>query len=100
MVRTIKGEGQGVQGVSNSLISHAAAQRTPEVQRPRCRESRLGIVLNPECTGYADSKNLRYVGWFHKLHAEPGEDKVTFANDIADWIIQRTQSATKPQSKL
>ncbi|KAI4129067.1 MAG: hypothetical protein LQ338_002417 [Usnochroma carphineum] len=30
-----------------------------------------------------------YEGHYHKLHAEPGEDKVQFANDVADWILAR-----------
>jgi acylglycerol lipase len=31
-----------------------------------------------------------YDGWYHKLHAEPGDDKITFANDVADWILARS----------
>ena len=47
----------------------------------------------------------RYPGWFHKLHAEPGEDKITFANDVANWIIaraggQKTGTLLDVQSKL
>lgn len=30
-----------------------------------------------------------YEGWYHKLHAEPGEDKIKFVNDMADWILSR-----------
>lgn len=52
-----------------------------------------------------DKEFKEYPGWFHKLHAEPGEDKITFANDVAGWIlaranIQRTQALSEPQSKL
>ena len=43
---------------------------------------------------------FRYLGWFHKLHAEPGDDRITFANDVANWIFKRTQAAPKSQSKL
>ncbi|KAL8939335.1 MAG: hypothetical protein Q9211_002789 [Gyalolechia sp. 1 TL-2023] len=31
-----------------------------------------------------------YDGYYHKLHAEPGEDKLTFARDIADWVLARS----------
>ncbi|KAL8821780.1 MAG: hypothetical protein Q9223_000253 [Gallowayella weberi] len=31
-----------------------------------------------------------YDGHYHKLHAEPGEDKVAFARDVADWILARS----------
>ncbi|KAI4103556.1 MAG: hypothetical protein L6R37_003773 [Teloschistes peruensis] len=29
---------------------------------------------------------------YHKLHDEPGEDKIKFANDVADWILARSSS--------
>lgn len=48
-----------------------------------------------------------YDGWFHKLHAEPGEDKLIFANEVADWILRRagrdtgqTRDAIEGRSKL
>ncbi|KAL8671998.1 MAG: hypothetical protein Q9168_003534 [Polycauliona sp. 1 TL-2023] len=31
-----------------------------------------------------------YDGYYHRLHAEPGEDKVTFTRDVADWILARS----------
>jgi len=33
-----------------------------------------------------------YDGWYHKLHAELGDDRIKFANDIADWILERASS--------
>ena len=53
-----------------------------------------------------DKEFKTYDGWYHKckspsvalcarsadhsiVHAEPGEDKFTFANDVADWILAR-----------
>lgn len=27
------------------------------------------------------------------MHVEPGEDKVTFANDVATWVLARTVAA-------
>ncbi|TKA76863.1 hypothetical protein B0A49_04106, partial [Cryomyces minteri] len=44
------------------------------------------------CAGLevADKEFKAYDGWFHKLHAEPGEDKVTFATDVAAWVLARS----------
>ena len=36
-----------------------------------------------------------YAGFYHVLHAEPGEDKVTFANDVGNWILARLGSPTE-----
>ncbi|KAH8155722.1 uncharacterized protein LAJ45_00732 [Morchella importuna] len=36
-----------------------------------------------------------YDGWYHKMHAEPGEDRITFATNVSDWILARaTPGAT------
>lgn len=43
-----------------------------------------------ERTKVEDKEYRVYEGWYHKLHAEPGEDKVTFANDVARWILDRS----------
>lgn len=32
------------------------------------------------------------------VHAEPGEDKITFANDVASWVLTRTVAAGKHNS--
>ncbi|CAK1355982.1 unnamed protein product [Cercospora beticola] len=38
-----------------------------------------------------EDKELRvYEGWYHKLHAEPGEDKKTYAKDVSQWILERS----------
>ncbi|RPB27725.1 alpha/beta-hydrolase [Terfezia boudieri ATCC MYA-4762] len=62
------------------------------------------------CTSYDASKefvekaNIKdktfksYDGWYHKLHAEPGNDRLQFANDIADWILQRASTAPGPST--
>ncbi|KAI9893622.1 MAG: hypothetical protein M1814_006418 [Vezdaea aestivalis] len=40
----------------------------------------------------SEDKTLRlYDGWYHKLHGEPGQDRVTFYNDVGDWILERSQ---------
>lgn len=37
-----------------------------------------------------DKEFKTYEKHYHKLHAEPGEDKVSFANDVATWILARS----------
>lgn len=76
-------------GNQDRVTSFAASQRFME---------RLGV---------RDKEFKIYDGWYHKrrlrdvpdrpaiiaeyatVHAEPGEDKITFANDIASWILSR-----------
>ena len=41
-----------------------------------------------------------YEGWYHKLHTEPGEDKVRFANDVSTWILDRSSADIDAKSKL
>ncbi|KAI5808787.1 Alpha/Beta hydrolase protein [Peziza echinospora] len=43
-----------------------------------------------------DKTFVSYEGWYHKLHAELGEVRHTFANDVAAWILDRTGSVPKP----
>ena len=31
---------------------------------------------------------------FFLVHAEPGDDKITFANEIADWILAKVGEKT------
>ncbi|KAL8914030.1 MAG: hypothetical protein Q9171_001281 [Xanthocarpia ochracea] len=40
-----------------------------------------------------------YDGHYHKLHAEPGEDKLSFARDVADWVLARSGSVETPGRK-
>ncbi|KZF25023.1 alpha/beta-hydrolase [Xylona heveae TC161] len=39
-----------------------------------------------------------YRGWYHKLHAEPGEDHKIFAKDVADWILARCNTRSPRDS--
>lgn len=32
------------------------------------------------------------------VHAEPGQDKIIFANDVADWILARSGAAAGQRS--
>ena len=60
------------------------------------------VVSFDACKAYFDRMDVkdkefkRYQGWYHKLHAEPGDDKIQCANDIADWMLSRAQ--TPPDS--
>ncbi|KAK3723017.1 hypothetical protein LTR37_002163 [Vermiconidia calcicola] len=50
---------------------------------------------------HVDDKELRtYEGWYHKLHSEPGEDKVRFARDVATWVLDRAGPLSDVKSKL
>ncbi|TKA77180.1 hypothetical protein B0A49_04277 [Cryomyces minteri] len=71
-------------------------QRGEDLERGRVRvrgdageggEARLAFCAGLEV---ADKEFKAYDGWFHKLHAEPGEDKVTFATDVAAWVLARS----------
>jgi len=42
-----------------------------------------------EGCGVGDSEFRKYEGWRHNLHDEPGQDKITFADDVANWILKR-----------
>ena len=46
-----------------------------------------------------DKTMVAYEGWYHKLHAEPGEDKVRFANDVTTWMLERVKPENR-ESKL
>ncbi|KAK4967593.1 hypothetical protein LTR66_011911 [Elasticomyces elasticus] len=38
-----------------------------------------------------------YEGWYHRLHSEPGNDKVLFADDVVDWILARSDYSRAAQ---
>ncbi|KXT19057.1 hypothetical protein AC579_8758 [Pseudocercospora musae] len=48
-----------------------------------------------------EDKEFRiYDGWYHKLHAEPGEDKFLFAKDVSEWILARTRNGASEEGNL
>ena len=53
----------------------------------------MGGIINVGCktgqTQYVNSELTCAV-----VHAEPGEDKITFANDVAKWILDRAGPAS------
>ncbi|KAL9014941.1 MAG: hypothetical protein Q9173_000446 [Seirophora scorigena] len=40
-----------------------------------------------------------YNGHYHKLHAEPGDDKLKFAEDVAGWVLARS-GGLKPTTEV
>lgn len=56
------------------------------------------LILDHEMTRSWYENNLKvedrefhtYEGWYHNLDIEPGEDKITFANDVSKWILDRS----------
>ncbi|KAL8991144.1 MAG: hypothetical protein Q9177_000376 [Variospora cf. flavescens] len=40
-----------------------------------------------------------YDGHYHKLHAEPGDDKLKFAEDVAEWVLARS-GGLKPATSI
>ena len=32
------------------------------------------------------------------MHAEPGQDKITYATDVADWILARSDNGSQAES--
>ncbi|KAI9818339.1 MAG: hypothetical protein M1826_001401 [Phylliscum demangeonii] len=45
----------------------------------------------------ADKELKLYEGYYHNLHVEPGQDKITFTNDVVDWILARSSPSPSPR---
>lgn len=43
-----------------------------------------------KCCGIKDRTFRTYDGWYHRLHDEPGDDRVLFAREVGDWILERS----------
>ena len=65
-------------------VSHGTADGVCDYNA--CRKWYEGVKV-------ADKEMQVYEGWYHKLHAEPGQDKVRYANDVAKWILDRSGTA-------
>lgn len=74
-------EGVGEGGKTRIWFGHGTGDEICDYQASRkCYES---IKV--------EDKEMRvYEGWYHKLHDEPGEDRVGFAQDVAKWILDRS----------
>ncbi|KAL7271246.1 hypothetical protein RUND412_006014 [Rhizina undulata] len=64
-------------GTGDKITDHTASKRLIEM-----------LDIN-------DKELKSYDGWYHKLHAEPGEDRTKFACDVAEWILARVAPAPK-----
>ncbi|KAI5203565.1 alpha/beta-hydrolase [Aureobasidium subglaciale] len=52
-----------------------------------------------ERSDLSDKELKSYDGWYHNMHAEPGEDKLMFAKHVSEWIMQRS-GPEESKSKL
>ena len=87
-------------------VGHGSEDRVCSFDAARGWFERLGVQ---------DKDFKTYEGWYHKreyipgrieakgtnsksptVHAEPGEAKITFANDVADWILARAEVNQDP----
>jgi acylglycerol lipase len=78
--RMILQEGVGEGGKTRLWISHGTGDKICDFQGSKRWLDNLQIE---------DKEFKEYDGWYHKLHAEPGDDKERFANDVAKWILDR-----------
>ncbi|KAF8522069.1 Alpha/Beta hydrolase protein, partial [Trichophaea hybrida] len=62
------------------LVCHGTGDKVTD-----CTASRRFV----EALQVKDKTFKEYEGWYHKMHAEPGEDRVEFANYIVEWIKKR-----------
>ena len=90
--RAVVKEGLGEGGKTRLWIGHGTVDGACDFEA--CRKWYKDLNL--------DDKEFRaYEGWYHKLHSEPGEDKVTFASDVANWVLDRYGPLSDaPKSKL
>lgn len=76
-------DGRGEGGKTRLWVGHGTAD---------------GVCDYAACRNWYDSAQVEdkqmqvYEGWYHVLHKEPGEDKLRFAQDVAEWISARCGS--------
>ncbi|KAL1587433.1 hypothetical protein WHR41_03886 [Cladosporium halotolerans] len=77
-VRVPEGVGEG--GKTRLWVGHGTADGICDFEATR---RMFGFVQ-------AGDRELRvYEGWFHQLHVEVGEEKVRYAGDVGDWVLER-----------
>ena len=90
-------DGIGDGGKTRLWVGHGTADQICDCEATRKWYEGLQI---------ADKEAKLYEGHFHKLHDEPGQDRVQFANDVSSWILARCNSedraaaTTEARSKL
>ncbi|KAK0820885.1 hypothetical protein LTR75_001204 [Friedmanniomyces endolithicus] len=82
-------EGVGEGGQTRLWVGHGTADQICEYQA--CRNWYGSVDVK-------DKEMRVYEGWFHKLHAEPGDDKVRFAGDVSKWILERCDPIAEDQA--
>ncbi len=79
--RTVLSEGRGEGGSTRIWHSHGTGDKICDY--PASKRWFDGLQIE-------DKQFQTYEGWFHKLHAEPGKDKEQYANDVAQWVLDRS----------
>ncbi|KAF1808303.1 alpha/beta-hydrolase [Eremomyces bilateralis CBS 781.70] len=84
-------EGRGEGGKTRLWVSHGTADGVCDFD---------GTKKFVERTKLEDLTFKIYEGWYHKLHAEPGKDRETFAEDVTNWILERRDPETTAKPML
>lgn len=89
--RVVVKEGAGEGGKTRLWVGHGTADGICDFEATQKMFSRVD----------AEDRELRaYEGWYHQLHAEAGEDKVKYAQDVVKWILDRSGPLDGERSKL
>lgn len=68
------------------LVAHGTGDKVTD-----CEASRKFVDM----LEVKDKTFKAYDGWYHKLHAEPEEDRAMFANDVVEWIRARCSETSR-----
>ncbi|KAI9707481.1 MAG: hypothetical protein M1836_000442 [Candelina mexicana] len=81
-------ESAGEGGHAKVWVGHGTADLVTH-----CGASRKWV----EALEVQDKEFKAYDGFYHVLHAEPGEDQMRFAKDVGDWILARSGKTNEQQ---
>jgi len=79
-------EGVGENGKTRVWVGHGTADGICSFDA--CRKWYEGLRVE-------DKEFRAYEGWYHRLHAEPGEDKKVFARDVVGWVLDRVEGGSE-----
>lgn len=79
--RVVVKEGLGEGGKTRLWVGHGTADSVADLTAVRTWFEGLKVE---------DKEMVVYEGWYHKLHSEPGQDKVRFAEETGKWILDRS----------
>ncbi|KAI9724886.1 MAG: hypothetical protein M1812_000162 [Candelaria pacifica] len=82
-------ESAGEGGVARIWVGHGTGDLVTN-----CEASRKWV----EALKVQDKEFKAYEGFYHVLHAEPGEDHVRFAKDVGDWVLARSAKSSEQQA--